>query len=135
MRMKYDKTLCNRHGINVGGLPVGYIGVHVSKLFDIMSSKTRPFLPGYLSSLENVDGKKRYKETLAILDGLDPCETVRSEWLDDIDFWPCVTCVHIAMYSLLTPSSYFGEDLMNYKSIDRYIREKKRRPLTRVSSL
>ena len=51
----------------------------------IMSTRNRPFLPGYLSSLENVDGKKRYKEKLAIIGSLDPYEIVRSEWLDDID--------------------------------------------------
>ena len=38
-------------------------------------------MPGYLSSLENVDGKKRYKEKLAIIGGLDPYETDWSKLL------------------------------------------------------
>ena len=74
----------------MNGFPVGHIRVHVSKLFDIMSSKNRPFLPGYLSSLENLDGNKRYKEKLAIIGGLDPYKTIRSKWFDDIDLWPNV---------------------------------------------
>ena len=32
-----------------------------------------------------------------------------------------VTCVNVAMYSLLTPSPYSGEDLVNYKSMDCYV--------------
>ena len=30
-----------------------------------------------------------------------------------------MTCVHVAMYLLLTPSPYSGEDLVNYKSIGK----------------
>ena len=74
----------------MGEFPVGHIGVHVSKRFDVMGSKNRPFLAGYLCSLECLDGKKRYKGKLALIDGLDPYETVTSEWLDDIDLWPIV---------------------------------------------
>ena len=58
---------------------------------------------------------------MGIIGGLDPYEIVRSEWVDDIDMWPSVTCVYIAMYLLVTPSPYTGEDLMNYKSMDCYI--------------
>ena len=92
-----------------------------SKRFDVMGSKNSPFLPGYLSSLKSLDGKKRYKEKLALIDGLDPCETVTSEWFDDIVLWPSVTCVNVAMYLLLTPSPYSGEDLVNYKGMDCYV--------------
>ena len=84
-----------------------------------MSNRNRPFLPGYLSSLENSDAKKRYSDKLAII-GLDPYETARNEWLDDVDMWPSVTCIHIAMFLLVTPSPYTGEDLMNYKSLECY---------------
>lgn len=59
----------------------------------MMSTKNRPFLPGYLPSLENASAKKRYKENLGIIGGLDPYEIVRSEWVDDIDMWPSGTCV------------------------------------------
>ena len=65
---------------------------------------------------------------MAIIGGLDPYETVRSEWLDDMDLWPSVTCVHIVMYLLLTPSPYSGENLVNYRSMDCYVRERKRSP-------
>ena len=79
-----------------------------------MSTRNRPFLPCYLSSLEIADAKKWYKEKLAIISGLDPYEMVRSEWFDDVDMWPSVTSVHIAMYLLITPSPYTGEDLVNW---------------------
>ena len=106
----------------MGGFPVGHFGVYVSTRFDvIMGSKNRPFLPGYLSSLENLVAKRRYQEKLALIGGLDPYETVRSEWIDDVDLWPSVTCVNVAMYLLLTPSPYSGEDLVNYKSMDCYV--------------
>ena len=98
--------------------PVGHIGVH---FVAIMSSKTRPFLAGYLSSLENDESKKRYREKLATIGGLDPYETSRSDWLDDVDMWPSVTSIHIAMYLLFAPSQYSGEDLVNYKSMDCYV--------------
>ena len=42
----------------------------VSVLFS-RGSKNRPFLAGYLCSLESLDGKKRYKGKLALIDGLD----------------------------------------------------------------
>ena len=29
--------------------------------------------------------------------GLDPRKTVISEWLDDINLWSIVTCVHVVM--------------------------------------
>ena len=32
-----------------------------------------------------------------------------------------MTCVNVAMYLLLTPSPYSGEDLVNYKSMDCYV--------------
>ena len=105
----------------MGGFPVGRVGVHVSKRFDVMGSKNRPFSPGYLSSLESLAAKKRCQEKLALIGRLDPYETVRSEWLDDVDLWPSVTCVNVAMYLLLTPSLYSGEDLVNYKSMDCYV--------------
>lgn len=80
-----------------------------------------PFLPGYVSSIQDQDAKKRYLDKIGIIGGLDPYETVRSEWQDDVDLWPAVTCVNIGMYLLLTPSPYTSEELKNYKSLDCYI--------------
>ena len=85
-----------------------------------INSKKRLFLPGYQSSLENDDARKRYTDKLAVIGGVDPYDTDRKEWFDDVDLWPSVTCVHIAMYLLVTPSPYTGEDLVNYKSMDCY---------------
>ena len=56
-----------------------------------------------------------------MIGGLDPYETARNEWLDDVDLWPSVTSIHIGMYLLVTPSPYTGKDLVNYKSLDCYI--------------
>ena len=86
-----------------------------------MKSSKKAFLPGYLSSLQDADGKKRYLEKLSMIGGLDPYETARNEWLDDVDLWPSVTRILIAMYLLVTPSPYTGKDLVNYKSLDCYI--------------
>lgn len=85
-----------------------------------MASK-KLFLPGYFLSLQDADGKQRYLEKLREIDGVDPYETVRNKWNDDIDLWPSVTSVHIGMYLLVTPSPYTGEDLANYKSMDCYL--------------
>ena len=85
-----------------------------------MTSKNIAFLPGYIDSLKNSQAKARYKEKVDKIGGLDPYETTRSEWEDNIDLWPSVTSVHIAMYLLVTPSPYTGEDLINYKSMDCY---------------
>ena len=60
-------------------------------------------------------------DKLSVIGGLDPYETGKNEWIDDVDLWPSVTCVHIGMYLLVTPSPYTGEDLINYKSLDCYI--------------
>ena len=63
------------------------------------------FLPGYLSSLQDAEGdakgKKQCLEKLSVVGGLDPNETVRIEWLEDIDLWPSVTSIHIGMYLLV----------------------------------
>ena len=51
-------------------------------------SRKKLLLGGYFSALKDVDGKKRYQDKLKLLEGLDPYETTRSEWLDDVDLWP-----------------------------------------------
>ena len=83
--------------------------------------KKRLLLGGYFASLQDTHGKARYLEKLSILGGFDPYESEKSQWLDDIDLWPSITHIHLAMYLLYTPSRYTGEDLLNYKSLDCYI--------------
>ncbi len=88
-----------------------------------MSTRSsKGFLLGYMSTLQNLDARKRYQEKLDIIGGLDPYETDRIEWRDDIDMWPSITRVHIGMFLLVMPSTYTGEELVNYKSVDCYIK-------------
>ena len=82
---------------------------------------SKRFLPGYMTSIQDQDAKKRYLDKLGVIGGLDPYETVRNECQDDVDLWPTVTSVHIGIYLLVTPSPYTGEELKNYKSLDCYI--------------
>ena len=86
-----------------------------------MSASKKHFLPGYFSFLEIAESGKRYEDTISIIGGMDPYETYKLELEDDIDLWPCVTSVHVAMYLLVTPSPYTSEDLVNYKSMDCYV--------------
>ncbi len=86
-----------------------------------MAYKRKLLLGGYFASMQDSDGKARYLQKLSILDGFDPYESDRSQWLDDVDLWPSITHIHLAMYLLYTPSRYTGEDLLNYKSLDCYI--------------
>ena len=85
-----------------------------------MASKKK-LLPGYFVSMQDSDGKGRYIDKLSVLEGFDPYESERSQWLDDVDLWPSITHIHLAMYLLCTPSRYTGEELLNYKSLDCYI--------------
>ena len=39
----------------------------------------------------------------------------------DVDLWPSITHIHLAMNLLYTPSRYTGEELLSYKSLDCYI--------------
>ena len=84
---------------------------------------SKRFLSGYMTSIQDQDTKKWYLDKLGVIGGLDPYETVRNEWQDDVDLWPAITSVHIGMYMylLVTPSPYTGEELKNYKSLDCYI--------------
>ena len=83
-------------------------------------AKKRLLLGGYFSSMQDQAAKKRYLDKLLLIGGLDPYETERNEWEDDVDLWPSITYVNLGMYLLVTPSPYSGEDLMNYKSLDCY---------------
>ena len=86
-----------------------------------MASKRKLLLGGYFASMQDPNGKARYLDKLRILDGFDPYESDRSQWLDDVDLWPSITHIHLGMYLLYTPSIYTGDDLLNYKSLDCYI--------------
>jgi len=66
----------------------------------------------YRSSIQDEGSKKRYLDKLKLIGGLDPYETDKKEWKDDVDLWPCITHVHIGMYLLITPSPYTGEQLL-----------------------
>ena len=52
---------------------------------------------------------------------LDPYETEKKDWQNDVDLWPAVTHINVGMYLLVTPSPYSGENLKNYKSMDCYM--------------
>ena len=86
-----------------------------------MAAKKKLLLGGYFASMQDSDGKVRYIDKLSILGGFDPYESERAQWLDDVDLWPSITHIHLAVYLLYTPSRYTGEDLLNYKSLDCYI--------------
>ena len=70
--------------------------------------------------MKDEDARKRYLDKLQVVGGLDPYETEKNEWQDDVDVWPSITYVNLGMYLLVTPSPYCREDLMNYKSLDCY---------------
>ena len=50
----------------------------------------RGLLPGYFESLEQKESKERYLEKLKSIEGQDPYEISRKEWMDDVDCWPDV---------------------------------------------
>ena len=67
-----------------------------------------------------MDGENKKTGRLRVIGGVDPYETEKQEWKDNIDLWPSITHVNLGMYLLVTPSPYSGEDLLNYKSLDCY---------------
>ena len=81
------------------------------------SSKKKPsrlLLGGYFSSLKNEKARKRYYEKLRLSEGLDPYETKKKDWEDNVDLWPSVTHINVGMFLLLTPSAYSGDDLLKH---------------------
>ena len=91
--------------------------------FDNMAVKgtgTRGFLSGYFESLKQEECRERYAAKLNDINGQDPYEIPRNEWLDDFDSWPNVTYIHVGMYLLFSASPYTKDQLMNYKSLDCY---------------
>ena len=70
--------------------------------------------------MKGEDAKKRHLGKLHVVVGLGPYETEKKEWEDNVDLWSSITYVNLGMNSLVTPSPYSGEDLINYKSLDFY---------------
>ena len=81
------------------------------------SKKKRLLLRGYFSSLRDEAARKRYYEKLKIIENLDPYETEKRDWEDNVDLWPSGTHINMGMFLLLTPSVYSGDDRLNYKSM------------------
>ena len=77
-------------------------------------------LPGYFESLQEKQSKERYLEKLKSIEGQVPYEISRKEWIDDVDCWPDITYINVEMYLLFAARPYTQEQLMNYKSLDRY---------------
>ena len=84
------------------------------------SSSKKKRLGGYFSSLKDEAARKRYYEKLRLIEDLDPYETEKKDWEDNVDLWPSVTHINVGMFLLLTPSVYSGDDLLNYKSMESY---------------
>lgn len=96
------------------------IGANSATIAGEKAAKRKLLLSGYLSSVKDTDARKRYLAKLSIIGGIDPYETERKQWKDDVDMWPSITHVNVGMYLLVTPSPYTREDLLNYKSLDCY---------------
>ena len=58
----------------------------------------RGFLPGYFEGLQFKDSKLRYLEKVKNINGEDPYEIPRNEWIDDVHSWPNVTYIRIRRY-------------------------------------
>ena len=83
----------------------------------------RGLLPGYFENLQQKESKERYLEKLKSIEGQDPYEIPRKEWIDDVDCWPDVTYINVGMYLLFAASPYTQEQLMSYNSLDCYQRQ------------
>ena len=66
-------------------------------------------LPGYFESLQQKESEERYIEKLKSIEGQDPHEISRKEWIDDVDCWPDVTYINVGMYLLFAASPYTQE--------------------------
>ena len=70
------------------------------------ASTKRGMLPGYFESLQEKQSMERYLEKLKSIEGQDPYEISRKEWIDDVDCWPDVTYMNVGMYLLFAASPY-----------------------------
>ena len=64
--------------------------------------------------------KERYASKVQLANGIDPYETTKEEWEDNIDLWPAITYVHVCMFMILYPSPYTQDDMLNYKSLESF---------------
>ena len=62
----------------------------------------RGSVPGYFEGLQLKESKQRYLEKTKDVNGEDPYEIPRNEWIDDVDSWPNVTYIHVGMYLLFS---------------------------------
>ena len=103
---------------HVGGLnaPRGYARLVLrTKMMEV------GLIPRYASTvLSDEISKKRYKNKLQLINGLDPYEIPKRVWKDDVELWPAVTHIHTCMYLIVTPSPYTENKLLNFKSLDCY---------------
>ena len=60
-------------------------------------SKNGLILGGYFTSMQDEDAKKRHLEKLDVTGGIDPYETKKKEWKDDVDLWPSITHINFAI--------------------------------------
>ena len=88
----------------------------------LMASNAKKLLPGFKDTLADPNSKHRYQEKLKLINDIDPYETLREDWTDDVDLWPCTSYINVGMYLLFSPSPYTQEDLENYKSLECYQR-------------
>ncbi len=79
-------------------------------------------LPDYRDTLTDHNSRQRYQEKLKLINDIVPYETLREDWTDDVDLWPCTSYINVGMYLLFSPSPYTQEDLENYKSLECYQR-------------
>ena len=86
----------------------------------VKETKKRGLLPGYFEGIQLKETKDRYLAKLVDIDGQDPYEIPRNEWIDDVDSWPDVTYIHVGMYLLFSSNPYTQDQLMNDKSLDCY---------------
>lgn len=80
------------------------------------------FFPGYAAQIANEECRSRYAAKLMTINNLDPYEIPKEDYKDDVDLWPSISCIHVGMYLVFTPSPYTGDDLLNYKSMECYQR-------------
>ena len=51
----------------------------------VIGTAKRGLLPGYFESMQQKESKERYLEKLKSIEGQDPDEISRKEWIDDVD--------------------------------------------------
>ncbi len=86
------------------------------------SASSSRLLPNYQNTLTDNSSKQRYQEKLKLINNVDPYETLKEDWTDDVDLWPGTSYINVGIYLLFSPSPYTQEYLENYKSLECYQR-------------